>query len=237
MFMSLDDVLDPQEAEQVETVEESVAEETTPEVVEEPKTEEPKTEEETTASKEEKSEEREWTFAAVKDERRKRQELEKELESLKQQQAPKQEMPDVFDDQKAFVDSIRSEYQQQIHSAKLEIARDMMSEAHDDYEEMEAQFIEIAKGNPMLAAEARKASNPAKFAYQQAKKYQEFKDMQDIDTVKSRMREEIRQELLAESQEKKEQKSNVASLTPSLAKARASEKDKTEKVTLDDLFG
>ena len=194
---SLDEVFsdEPVEVEeQVEAVEETEVEavEDTEEAVEEEKVEE------TTSSKEEDIEKQDWTLAAVKDERRKRQELEKELESLKQKQQEPKELPDVFDDQKAFVESIRSEFQQELGNAKLEVARSMMMEFHDDYEAMEAKFIDLAKENPTLRDQAMKEANPAKFAYQQAKKYEEYQKVQDVDAYKEQLRNEMRAEIEAE---------------------------------------
>jgi hypothetical protein len=233
---SLDEVFsdEPVEVEeQVEAVEETEVEavEDTEEAVEEEKVEE------TTSSKEEDIEKQDWTLAAVKDERRKRQELEKELESLKQKQQEPKELPDVFDDQKAFVESIRSEFQQELGNAKLEVARSMMMEFHDDYEAMEAKFIDLAKENPTLRDQAMKEANPAKFAYQQAKKYEEYQKVQDVDAYKEQLRNEMRAEIEAEIKGTQQVKAKKASnLTPSLANARASDKEVHNSVTLDDLF-
>lgn len=251
--MSLEDIFEPQSEqsveEKVETTDQVVEEvEATAETDSETTSQEPeakddagdKPEEPKAKESEEDIEKQEWTLAAVKDERRKRQELERKLEELQKQQGEKQEeLPDVFDDQKAFVDSIRQEYRQELAKTKLELAREMMMDSHDDYEAMETLFIEtIAKENPVLAAEARKASNPAKFVYQNAKKYQEYKEMQDVDSMREKLRAEIRAELKAELDSAKQEKAaKVSDIKPSLAKARASDKDTFEPESIDTLFG
>lgn len=220
-------------AETVEQVEETEAanQEETVDKAEETK------EEGTTTSKDEDVEKQDWTLAAVKDERRKRQDLEKELADLKAQQVEPKELPDVFDDQKAFVDSIRSEFQQELGNAKLEVARSMMMEFHDDYESMEAKFIELAKENPILRDQAMKQANPAKFAYQQAKKFEEYQKVQDVDAYKEKLRSEMRAEIEAEIKGTQQVKAKKAeNLTPSLANARASDKTVQPEVTLDQLF-
>jgi len=204
------------EVEEVETVEEVSAEEEVAEKVAEPeeaKLEEESKEEETTS--EDFKDMPSWAQKAVKDERNKRQELERKLSEL---QKPKEEVPDVFEDQTGFKDAIRNENQQDLANAKLELAREMMMEFHDDYEEMEVSFIEIARDNPVLLQEAQKAPNQAKFAYEQAKKYKEFKEIQDIGKTKSAMakkyKEELREELRKELKEEMEKEN---ALSPSLA--------------------
>ncbi len=246
--MSLDEVFsDKQQPEQVEKVEEEREEQSSSEQdenVEDVEVDTEKEEEAETTSTEEDDEKQSWTLAAVKDERAKRQEaqkraeeLERQLEELKRGDS-KRELPDVFDDQQGFVKSIRDEFTSELASAKLEMAREFMMESHPDYEEMEQKFIEIAKENPVLRSQAQKASNPAKFAYQQAKKYVEWQEMQDVDKFKEKMKAEAKAELEAELRQAKEKKaSKVADISPSLAKARASDKEQTVDDSLESIFG
>ena len=198
--------------------------------------------------------EQEWTFTAVKDERRKRQEserkreesdrrlaeAERKLEELQRQQLqPKKELPDVLEDQNAFADSLREEYDQKLYDTRVQMGREMMIDAHDDYIETEKVFLDVvAKENPVLAAEARKSSNPAKFLYQNTKKYQEYKDLQDVDLTRERIRAEVRKELEAELKANQEAESaKVSDIKPSLAKARASDKESFEPESLESIFG
>lgn len=214
------------EAEPVEKVETEAKAKDKPEPKEEP-------------TSPEEDEKQNWTLAAVKDERQKRQEAQKRIEELERKLAERdskqEEIPDVFEDQKAFVESIRNEQRQELQNMRLEMAREFMMEAHKDYEEMEAKFIELAKENPVLKSQAQKASNPAKFAYQQAKKYAEWQEMQDIDTAKQKLRAELREELKKELEaEKAEKAAKTSDITPSLAKARASDKGNAQ---VDDDLG
>ena len=231
--MSLEDIFDKVEESQVESKDEShetEGETTSPQAETETQAEveaenpEQKVEvarDETKAEseaekKEDKPEESKesWTFAAVKEERRKRQELERKLNELQQE---KKDIPDVLEDQDAFVKSIRDEYKQELAQTKVEIAREIMMDTHDDYEELETFFIEVvAPDNPVLAEEARKASNPAKFVYQNAKKYQEYKEFQGVDSMKEKLRAEIRAELEAELKKTQENKdAKVSNIKPS----------------------
>lgn len=190
---------------------------------------------------EEEQEKQSWTYAAVKDERRKRQELEKKIAELEAKQSNKKDevLPDILDDQEGFVQGIRSEYQREFAKAKLEIAREMMLENHSDYEEMEKLFLEkVVKENPILAEQAKKASNPAKFVYQQSKNYLQYEQMQNVDSFKEKIRAEVKAEIETEmAKSAKEKESLKSSITPSLATARASTKDDAaENVTLESLI-
>jgi hypothetical protein len=243
--MSLEDIFNPQE-EKVEEVQEEQQElpleesETTSQEEEAEEVEskdEPK--EEIPKEKEEDTEKQDWTLKAVQDERRKRQDLERQLEELRKQNEKPEESVSVFDDEKAAFDKIRDEYRQEVATVKVEIAREMMMDTHKDYEQMEKFFIEeIAPNNPFLQSEVQKASNPAKFVYENAKKYQQYQEMQDVDGMRERLKSELRKELEAEIQGKQESRANkVSDITPSLAKARASDKDTFVPTTLDNLFG
>jgi len=184
-------------------------------------------------STEEDNEKQKWTFHAVKDERQKRQKAETELEELKSKLKgdDKQEMPDIFEDQEGFVKSMESNHKDEIFRTKVEIYREVMIESHKDYIEKEAEFIKLAKENPILLAKFTNATNPAKFAYEQMTKFNQFNEMQDIETFKDKIRAELKLELENELKEGESEKAEkTGKLSPSLAKARGST-DKAEKVS------
>jgi hypothetical protein len=90
----------------------------------------------------------------------------------------------------------------------------MMIDRHDDYEEKEQIFIEYAKEHPELQQQALKSSNPAKFVYEEAKKFQEFQQIKDgtyVEKLKAELKEQVRKELEAE-------RSKTSGIRPSLAK-------------------
>jgi hypothetical protein len=224
----------------IEEVEE-VAEVETVEEVQEPeqevKAEEPK-EEATTAPKEDETEQA-WTKAMALDERRKRQEAQKELDGLKAQleEKAKVDTPDVFEDQEAFTNHLRSEFDQKLINQRVELSRDILKDQHEDYEAMEQAFIELAGNTPGLREQVLQQSNPAKFVYEQGKKHTQFKEMQDVDSYKNKMRAEIKAELEAEMSSKSAEKSKVAaSITPSLANARSSDSSIGEVNSFDSLY-
>ena len=184
---------------------------------------EPKEPEKAETTSEEEAEKANWTFQAVKDERRKRQELEKQLEELKagQNNPEPKELPDIFENQEGFVNDLREQMRVETRQQIIQNQRDMMIEFKSDYEEKEAAFIEFGKNNPTLLAEANAAPNPAKFAYEQGSKILEYKQMQDVDGMKAKLRAEIEAEVRSELESKQSSIDKKAQkLSPSLAGAR-----------------
>ena len=185
--------------------------------------EEPKEPEKAETTSEEEAEKENWTFQAVKDERRKRQELEKQLEELRssQNKTEREELPDVFDNQEEFAKSLENRVAASARSQIIQTQRDMMIEFKSDYEEKEAAFIEFGKDNPALIAQANASPNPAKFAYEQGAKFLKFQQMQDVDTMEAKLRTELEAKIRAEYESKqKSVESKGANLSPSLANAR-----------------
>ena len=187
-------------------------EDSTPESEEKP--EETKAEE---VKPESKDEGVNWTKAAVLDERRKRQELERQLEQALKDKTP-EEKKDWFDDPEGAASQIKQEFQSQLANTRIEMSQEFMRSMHEDYDELEAEFVDLAKGNPAMLAEFQQSKNPAKFAYDTARKHREYADLKDVDKAKAKLREEIRAELEKEYQQKaeKEQKKRDA-IPPSLS--------------------
>lgn len=210
-------------------VEEPVAEAEAGEAAPEPEAKEPETpqEAETPEAKQDGEGPEAWTKAAVLDERRKRQELERKLAELEAAKAEdKPQRPDVFaDPDGAFghvEQTLRQEMARQIHSTRLELSQEMMRTVYQDYDELESEFVDMAKDNPVLLQDLQQSANPAKFAYETAKKAREAAELKDVDKMRAKIEAELRAELEAQikaeseqSQAKTAQKREA--LTPSLA--------------------
>ena len=169
-----------------------------------------------------------WTKAAVLDERRKRQALEAELEQLKQgkQPAAETEKPDWYGDPEKAAQVMQQQVgqtvSQQVWQTKVGLSQDLMRSQHEDYDELESEFMDLVKEQPGLVQEMLQAPNPARFAYDTAKKAREYTAMKDVDAYKAKMRQEIeakvRKELEAEQQQKADkQQQKRAAIDPSLA--------------------
>ena len=221
-MLSLDDILNDVEA--TEEVTEAAQPEAkapaateTDTATEADKVEAEKPEAETTAAKE--SEEESWTKAAVLDERRKRQELERKLAEYEK---AKPERPDVFEDQDGAFGHVKDELRSEIGNIKLELSQDMMRSIHEDYDELESEFIELAKDNAALLTELNQAKNPARFAYETAQKARQAAELKDVEGMRAKieaeMRAEIEAKLKAEAEESAKKKSGKdQALSPSLA--------------------
>lgn len=223
----LNDLLNGDELPEIDPEEQETTGDNTPEPEDEskpeqedstPESEETPEEAEADASKpESKDEDGNWTKAAVLDERRKRQELERQLEQALKDKTP-EEKKDWFDDPEGAASQIKQEFQSQLANTRIEMSQEFMRSLHEDYDQLEAEFVDLAKGNPAMLAEFQQSKNPAKFAYETAKKHREYADLKDVDKAKAKLREEVRAELEKEYQQKseKEQKKREA-IPPSLS--------------------
>ena len=183
---------------------------------------------ETTAATGEKPEKEEWTYAAYKDEKGKRQEFAKENEDLKAQLAqlqPKQEAtqaPDPVDDPEGFTAYVQRQAEDLADSRMLHFTENLMKKNHDDYDEKKAVFIKLVQENPSLGDKARASGDPLGFLYDQATKHQQYQEMQDVDGYKAKIRAEVLAEIEAgKAGEAQAKADKTSSITPSLATATA----------------
>lgn len=168
-----------------------------------------------TAEKEEvppTSKEEEGQLQALKHERAKRQTLEMELHSLRQQlanQAKPQEPQQVLDpysmEPEQFTKSLLEMTEGRISSEVSRIKAEMSEEAMiekigaEKYQEYFLEFAPMANQDPMLMAQLHKASNPAKFMVDTIEQTRLQREIgSDPAGYKQRLRDELKAELLAE---------------------------------------
>lgn len=125
-------------------------------------------------------------------ERRKRQELEMQLQA-KQQEA------DVDRDEYAegIIAKVRAEQQNNRIIDRIELSQELAREKYADYDEKEAAFIQMTEQNPLLIVEMRNSKNPAAFAYRTAQNQQKLAEMGNPDEYEKKLREKITKELEA----------------------------------------
>lgn len=164
-----------------------------------------------------------WTKTAYLSEKQKRQERDARIAELEKQLAERNqesEKPSWFDDPDAAAATLAHQQQQAIFQAKAEMGRELMMDRHEDFSEMEKKFFEMANENPQLGVELTKASNPARFAYETAKKAAKYESLQDVDAYEAKIRSEIEAKVRAEYEAgAKKQDAKKAAITPSLATA------------------
>lgn len=208
-----------------------------PEVKAEIKAETPKElEAETTAAKNESV-----PVKALLEERRKRQDLENRLQQLQNKQT---ETPDVFEDTQGFTQNVKESAVDVATQQKIALSRDLMRDSKEDFDDMEAVFLEMvgfdketqkATKNLHLVAEMNNSANPAKFVYQQAKDHLLLQEVAKPDFMQ-RLKDELRAEIL---EEQKAQGKASAKDMPDLSKATESGKNSNKvekKATLDEVF-
>lgn len=175
-----------------------------------------------------------WTKAAALDERKKRQVAEGRVEQLEQRlreleaggQQHDEQKPDWYGDPEKAAQAMQQQVgqtvSQQVWQTKVGLSQDMMRAQHEDYDELESEFMDLVKEQPGLIQEMQQAANPARFAYETAKKAREYTAMKDVDSYKAKLRQEVeaelRKELEAEQQQKAEkQQRKRDAIDPSLA--------------------
>lgn len=143
------------------------------------------------------SEEREATvpIAALKDERRKRQELEDQIAALQrqfEQQKPKEQPAPAFWDDPDNAISARIEQaterafqriQQQQHIEKINASELAAKAKYDDYQDAFRAFQQAASLNPLLIQQMTTASDPGEFAYTTGKRSLDLGRVGSIDEL------------------------------------------------------
>jgi len=149
---------------------------------------------------------------ALEDERRKRQEFEKQFAELQRQmqalQQPKPQVPqpqaqpdlppDPWTDPEGAIAWHNRQQQRAIYETRVVMSEELMSQK-PDYAEMKQEFFEAITADPSLAHKLVAHPMPAKFVYEVGKKHRAEKRIgNDPDAFEANLREQIRQELMAE---------------------------------------
>ena len=148
-------------------------------------------------------------IAAIHDERRKRQELEKRVADyeakLQQLQNPPQPAPDMFENpegwQNHFGGQIRQQASQEASFNSLLNTSEMLCrDKYDDFDDAKTKFMELAEQNPVLAQQALGDPHPWRKAYTLVKNHEKMEALGATDSVslEAKLREQIRAELEAE---------------------------------------
>lgn len=179
---------------------------------------------------------------ALHEERRKRQDLERQLAELtKQRTAPPPqtahqgqhqnqppqaqpqmpERPDPWIDPQGAMDWDRAmmtqQMQREIYQTRTVMSRELML-AKPDFEEVESIFFNALPSNPQLAQQLFQHPMPAKFAYEMGLKIRALSEIgEDPEAYRQRVREEIRAELQGQSVQPAPTQTPKASAPKSLA--------------------
>lgn len=148
-------------------------------------------------------------FSALLEERTKRQELQRQIEELRQgterKPPPEPESPpDWLGDPELAAQHMQQQITQATRAQVVNLSRSMMMSARPDYEAREAEFIDLAVADPALVRAMNEADNPALYAYETAVKHARMRSLEEIGDIdewrtaeSKRLRAEIEAEQLA----------------------------------------
>lgn len=221
--MELDDVLNGQEPESTPApeVEEAPAPETEPQTPSQPRDESgrfaPKGDQQPAepeaAPPAAETDQRHVPAAALAEERRKRQDLERRLAELEARPAPQpvshqpaepEFIPNPVDDPQGFYDALMAQARQaalqelmpqvsqQIGATRTETLRTFAAAKYADFAEVEAEYAKLVGENPHIRAEVAQAANPVERAYQLTKNLLEVRKAGslDVEAIKAKAIEE-----------------------------------------------
>lgn len=175
-------------------------------------------------------------YAAMKAERDKRQERERELQErdrriaeyerqlqeLRNPAQPQQARTvEIWEDPDAFV-SQRVQAVEQAATNRLYAALESQArETYPDYDEVFAVVQEHARTNPTIGQQVLSAPNPALAAYKLGKQLREQKQMEDPAAYRAKVEAEIRAEIKAEEQAKGDaRRTAINAIPPDLSASR-----------------
>jgi hypothetical protein len=149
--------------------------------------------------------------AGIAAERKKRQEIEAQLEALRREMQAKPQEPAVpppsiwEDEQGAFQhfggQVVNQAVQQATFMANLNMSEMMARQANPDFEEVKAEFLQMMQENPVLQQQALSDPHPWQKAYQIAKNARTMQELgaTDIQTLEAKIREQVMAEMQAQA--------------------------------------
>lgn len=183
------------------------------------------------------------TFKGLKEEREKRQALERELEALKQQfqsnQQPPAPPPSIWEDDQAALSHVRDDavataVQQATFNARLDMSEMMVRQANPDFEEMKAKFLQMAELNPTLRQQALADPHPWNKAYSIAKNAAKMEALGAVDV--SELEAKIRAELEAKYAAQPPQAPTLPTSLADAQSARSTASQPQGLLTLEDIL-
>jgi hypothetical protein len=166
------------------------------------------------ADEQEPKQDRQVPLEALKKERKKRQELERQIAFIQGQQSTSQpqgrqgptreELEDMFyTDPIAFYEKREQAFEQKQLLKRINRSERAMIRKHEDFNEMAQIFMDAARVNPSLVQEFQDHDSPAEYAYDWAKK---MSKVNEYGGSIEAMEQKIRAKLMAEMEaEKKKQ--------------------------------
>jgi hypothetical protein len=148
--------------------------------------------------------------AAIMDERRKRQDAERELAQLRQNQ-PQKQKTDFFENPEAAVSEHLSERLSPLEKTVMELRLELAKTKMPDFDDAALAFFQVAQSDPILRHQADTAPDMYAFIYREGKR---IKELGDVDGDITKYREKVTAESRIEIAKRDEQ---IATLTAQMA--------------------
>lgn len=140
--------------------------------------------------------------AAVAAERKKRQQLEQELEALRQPKEPPAPPPSIWEDDQAALghvhnSAVQAAVQQATYQSRLAMSEMLMSQQVEDFTTIKDALVEFVGANPAINQQVAKSQHPWHTAYQAFKSHQTMTELAatNVDELKAKLTEQIKAEL------------------------------------------
>jgi len=176
-------------------------------------------------------------LAALRAEREKRQQYERELAELRQR-AEQEKRPSFFEAPEEYLQTIVAQTQHQANQRLYAVLEEQAREAHPDYDEVFAEVEDHCRDNPAEANRILSSPNPALAAYKFGKQLRERRAMENPEQYRAQLEAEIRAKIAAETQAKEEaRRQAAAAIPPDLATVRSTSSENDVAVDpFDKLF-
>lgn len=151
-------------------------------------------------------------LAAAQDERRKRQDLEKQLQAL--QTKPGEPEKTFFDDPDAALKRVEQTVYNVALQTRLSTADAIGRSRHPDYDQKIQVFTELSKQVPGLRDEMLNAADPGEFAYQAATNHLKFREAGSVEAMTAKIEKELRLKIEGEFKKKQEDEAKERAAIP-----------------------
>jgi hypothetical protein len=178
----------------------------------------------------------------LEEERRKRQDLERQIAELRKPPEKQEEKKTFWDDPEGHFNKFEQRLSQREQALALQVSERLARSRYNDFDEKFGEFLESAKATPGLREQCLAAQDPAEFAYKHAQRIKEMRDVGDIDKFREKIEKETRAKLEAEFKAKQDElEKKRAELPGSLSDVRGTTTQQKPvyagPTSLDDILG
>ncbi len=145
-------------------------------------------------------------LAAAHDERRKRQELERQIQALQAAKpaAPAEPAKQFWEDPEGTLANFEKKMEGVITNTRLSTAEAIARSKYSDFDDAVSEFAEVMKTTPGLYQQWLSTSDPAEFAYRTGLNHRQLREVGSIDALRQKITQEVRAQIEGELKAKEE---------------------------------